>query len=157
MRYEFKVDMSKFARVLSDLPAAIERAKRVALNQIGNTIKNRAIDSFKDESLRPSPWPPRKNNADPDRPLLYKHGDMKNTIGYKVTAPDTVFVGTKAGYAKFHQTGTRNMPARPIFPVKDGNLTPDVHQVITRKVDKAFSDALPKGSIPRPIWPGSNA
>ena len=63
MRYEFKVDMSKFARVLSDLTAAIERAKRVALNQIGNTIKNRAIDSFKDESLRPSPWPPRKTGT----------------------------------------------------------------------------------------------
>ena len=157
MTIEIKVDTSGLDRILSDIPAAIERAKRVALNQIGNTIKNHSIDSFKDESLRPSPWPARKDNVDPDRPLLYKHGDMKNTIGYKLPAPDTVFVGSKADYAKYHQTGTRNMPARPIFPVKDGNLTPDVHQKIMRKVDRAFADALPKGSIPRPIWPGSNA
>ena len=142
---EIKVNTAKFEQALSDLPDAIARAQRVALNQIGNTVKNRAIDAFRQPHYRPSPWAPRKNNVDPERPLLYKHGDMLHSIAYKVTAPDTVVIGSKAEYAKFHQTGTKHMPARPFFPVdKSGNLMPDVHEKIMRKVEKAFADEIKK-------------
>ncbi len=145
MNIEVKVDTSSLEPRLADFPAALARAQRVALNQIGKIVKNRAIDAFKDPQLRPSPWAPRKNNADPKRPLLYKHGDMLHSIDYKVTAPDTVVIGSKAEYAKFHQTGTKRMPARPFFPVdKSGNLMPDVHEKIMHKVEKAFADEIKK-------------
>ena len=145
MTIEVNVDTSNLKQKLADFPEALARAQRVALNQIGNTVKNRAIDAFRQPHYRPSPWAPRKNNADPERPLLYKHGDMLHSIDYKVTAPDTVVIGSKADYAKYHQTGTKRMPARPFFPVdKSGNLMPDVHQKIMHKVEKAFADEIKK-------------
>ena len=154
MRFEIKVDTSKFARFLSDLPAAIERAKQQALRAIGAEVKSQAERSFRHPQYRASPWAPRKESKrDDGHPLLIKSGALRQSIGSKLEGTDTVVVGTDRKYARYHQTGTKNMPARPVFPVKDGNLTPRVERKVRGIVDKAFSDALPKGSIPRPIWP----
>ena len=153
MNIKINVDTSGIDRMLSDIPAAIERAKRNALEVIGNAVKNRTTEAFKEPELRTSPWPPRKNNADPDRPLLYKHGDLQQNFRSVVTGPDTVVVRTKAKYAGYHQTGTKNMPARPFFPVKDGKLTSDCMREIKEEVEDVYRKALPKGSIPRPIGP----
>ena len=156
MTFDFKVDTSKFARMLADVPAAIERAKQQALRAIGAEVKSQAELTFRHPQYRPSPWVPRKNNADPERPLLQKSGVMKRDLDSRIKGNDTVLIFTPHEYIKYHQTGTKNMPARPVFPVKDGNLTPRVERKVRGIVDKAFSDALPQGSIPRPIWPGGN-
>ena len=153
MTIEIKVDTSGIDRMLSDIPAALARAQRNALVVIGNAVKNRTTEAFKEPELRPSPWAPRKNNADPDRPLLYKHGDLQQNFRSVVTGPDTVVVRTKVEYARYHQTGTKNIPARPFFPVKDGELVPQIQNKIEKRINEAIDKELPKGSIPRPIWP----
>lgn len=53
----------------------------------------------------------------------------------KVTARRMEF-GTAVPYARFHQTGTRRMPARPIVRLSDANkadLTRMVHRYLVRK------------------------
>ena len=125
------VDTSRFDRMMADFPAAMERARRKALNQIGNTVKNRAFDAFLSPSLRPSPWPPRKDKKSTHK-LLIRSGDMRQNLRYVVTGPDTVVIGTKVKYARYHQHGTKNMPARPFFPIdRYGNLLPDVRDELT--------------------------
>ena len=87
---------------------------------------------------------PRKDHK-ATHPLLIKSGSLRQSITWRVTAPDTVVVGSDKKYATYHQFGTKNMPARPFFPIdKYGNLLPDVMRTITRKVQQAFSDELGK-------------
>ena len=157
MNVEIKVDTSGIDRMLSDISSAIERAKQQALKAIGAEVKSQAERSFRHPQYRASPWAPRKESKrDDGHPLLIKSGALRQSIGSKIEGTDTVVVGTDRKYARYHQTGTKNMPARPVFPVKDGNLTPRVQRKVKGIVDKAFADALPKGSVPRPIWPGGN-
>ena len=156
MNVEIKVDTSGIDRMLSDIPAAIERAKQQALKDIGAEVKSQAELTFRHPQYRPSPWVPRKNNADPERPLLQKSGVMKRDLDSRIKGNDTVLIFTPHEYIKYHQTGTKNMPARPVFPVKDGKLTPDCMREIKEEVEDVYRKALPKGSIPRPIWPGGS-
>ena len=145
MNIEIKVDTSKFDRMMSDFPAAMARAQRNALVVIGNVVKNRTTEAFKNPHYRPSPWAPRKNNADPERPLLYKNGDLQQNFRSVVTGPDTVVVRTKVEYARYHQTGTKHMPARPFFPVdKSGNLTPGCMREIKEEVEDIYRNEFRK-------------
>ena len=132
------IDTSKFDRAMADFPAALARAQRVALVKIGNIVENRARGAIKDPSLRPSPWAPRKK--DYKHPPLLKSTSMWRGINYKVTGPDTVVVGTPYKYAGYHQRGTKNMTARPFFPVDGrGRLMPDVMDAIVREVQDVYS------------------
>lgn len=146
MNIAIKVDTSKFDKMLAAFPEAIARAHRVALHQIGNTVKNRTTYAFKKEELRPSPWAPRKHSKrDDGHALLRRSTDMFRSIDYFVQEPDTVVIGTKVDYAKYHQFGTKNMPARPFFPLDaNGNLLPDINQKIMKKIENAFTAELKK-------------
>ena len=138
------VDTSRFDRMMADFPAAMERARRVALNQIGNTVRNRTTAAFRSPSLRPSPWAPRKDKKS-THPLLLKSTTMWRSIEYRVTGPDTVVIGSSTKYAPYHQHGTKNMPARPFFPIdKYGQIMPTVMQQITHKVQEAYAAEIRK-------------
>ena len=140
---EVHVDTSRFDRMLSDLPAAMARAQQKSLKAIGGVVKRHTVDAFRDPSLRPSPWPPRKSGG--THPLLIKSGNMRQGIGYRLQGDDTVVVGTPAKYAGYHQTGTKHMPARPFFPVdKNGNLTPRVMDDIMANVQAIYDAELEK-------------
>ena len=145
MKIEVNVDTSKFDRMMADFPAALARAQKSALEAIGAEVKSQAERAFKHPHYRPSPWAPRKNNADPERPLLYKSGSLRQSIGWKLDGDDTVVVGTDKKYAGYHQTGTKHMPARPFMPVdKNGNLLPRVQRKINKIVDEALSEEMEK-------------
>ena len=136
------VDTSRFDRMMADFPAAMERARRVALNQIGNTVRNRTTAAFRSPSLRPSPWAPRKDKKS-THPLLLKSTTMWRSIEYRVTGPDTVVIGSSTKYAPYHQHGTKNMPARPFFPIDNyGQLTPDVMRKIKADVEAAYKEEI---------------
>jgi phage gpG-like protein len=138
---EIKADTSRFDRTMADFPAAMARARRVALLKIGSIVKTHARDAIKGKALRPSVWPPRKKAY--KHPPLRKTTHMWNSIDSKMTAPDTVVVGTPHEYAIYHQFGTKRMPARPFFPVdKYGSLTPDMARKIDQIIGKAYSEAL---------------
>ena len=140
---EVHVDTSRFDRMLSDMPAAMARAQQKSLKAIGGVVKRHTVDAFRDPSLRPSPWPPRKSGG--THQLLIKSGDLRDNFRAVVTRPDTVTVGTKVKYAGYHQTGTKHMPARPFFPVdKNGNLTPGVMDDIMENVQAIYDKELEK-------------
>lgn len=143
------IDTSQLDKKLIDLKSKVPVALRAGVERslvvIGNLVKNRATDAFKNPALRPSPWAPRKNNADPGRPLLYKSGDLMRNFRSVVTGPGTVVVGTKVKYARYHQHGTKKMPARPFLPVdKSGQLTPDCMREIKEEVEKSVAEELGK-------------
>ena len=145
MKIEVNVDSSKLERALSDIPEAMARAQRNALTKIGDEVKSEAEQTFRHPQMRPSPWAPRKNNADPERPLLQKSGVMKRDIDKKIEGNDTVVIFTPHEYIKYHQFGTKHMPARPVFPIdKQGKLTPRVLRKIKKIVEEALAEELEK-------------
>ena len=138
-----KVDTSRFDRMMSDFPAAMARAKRVALEEIGSLVKGHARDAIKGKAERPSQWAPRKKNYK-HAPLL-KSTFMWGGIKHRITGPDTVVIGTPYEYAKYHQLGTKKMPARPFFPVdKAGRLTPRIERKIRADIEAAYQSELRK-------------
>ena len=139
-----KVDTSKFDRMMSDFPAAMARARTRALKDIGQHVASDATEAFRTASLRPSPWAPRKDKK-ATHPLLIKSGNLRQSIRWRLSGPDTVVVGSPMKYAPYHQLGTKKMPARPFFPVdKAGRLTPRIMRKIQADVQKAYTAELRK-------------
>lgn len=168
MNFEIKVDTSGIDRMLADIPAAVERAKTQALKDIGADVVSRTQMAFRHPQVRPEPWEPRKptyivkvnkktgekTKKLDDHPLLIKSGALHQSIfWFKIHGDDRVTIMSDKNYAWYHQTGTKNMPARPFFPVKDGELVPQIQNKIEKRINEAIDKELPKGSIPRPIWP----
>ena len=133
------VDTSRFDRMLHDIPAALARAQRNALKGIGAHVASEATRAFRYPSLRPSPWAPRKDKK-AKHPLLIKSGSLRQSMSWRIAAPDTVQIGSDRKYAGYHQFGTKRMPARPFFPIdKSGRLTPRMEKKINADVEKAFA------------------
>ena len=168
MNITIKVDTSGIDRMLSDIPAAIERAKHQALKDIGADVVSRTQMAFRHPQVRPEPWEPRKptyivkvnkktgkkTKKLDDHPLLIKSGALRQSFfWFKIHGDDSVTIMSDRKYAGYHQTGTKNMPARPFFPVKDGELVPQIQKKIGKRIYEAIDKELPKGSVPRPIWP----
>ncbi len=142
------IDTLDLTRKLADFPEALARAQQNALKVIGNEVKNHTTEAFRNASLRPSPWAPRKDRK-ATHPLLIRSGDLRDNFRAVVTGPDTVVVGTKVKYAGYHQHGTKNMPARPFFPIDaDGQLTSaamrdikdNVEAIYKKEIDKVFGN-----------------
>lgn len=138
------IDTSNLTRKLADFQEALARAQRNALKVIGNVVKNHTTEAFRDPNYRPSPWAPRKDKK-ATHPLLIRSGDLRQNFRSVVTGPDTVVVGTKVKYAGYHQFGTKNMPARPFFPIDaDGQLTPTVQRDIKDNVEAIYKKEIDK-------------
>jgi phage gpG-like protein len=145
---DVKIDTSRFDRMMSDLPGAMARAQKRALEDIGTAVESRATRAFKNPNLRPATWAPRKpSKHDDGHPLLIKHprGGLWKSITHRLEGADTVVVGSDKEYAGYHQTGTKHMPARPFFPVDaNGRLVPEMERKIQRVARKAYEDELKK-------------
>ena len=140
------IDTSDLTRKLADFPAALARAQRKALDYIGSRVASDATRAFKNASLRPSPWAPRKDTK-ATHPLLIKHpeGGLWKSIDHRLEGEDTVVIGTDKEYAIYHQQGTKNMPARPFFPIdKYGQLTPRIMRKIKADVEAAYKEEIDK-------------
>ena len=144
MTIEVYIDSSKFDRMMADFPAKIASAKKRALMAIGQAVASRATLAFRSSMFRPSPWAPRKKPGD-GHPLLIRSGHLRQSISWKLDGDDAVVVGTSQKYAKYHQYGTKKMPARPFMPVdKTGRLMPDVERKIRKFVDMAIAEEFEK-------------
>ena len=142
IKVEVRFDTSRLDRLLHDMPVALARAQHKALAAIGAHVASEATRAFRDATLRPSPWAPRKDKKS-THPLLIKSGALRQSISWRVTAPDTVVVGSDKKYASYHQFGTKRMPARPFFPVdRNGQLTPRMMRKINADIEKAFTSEL---------------
>ena len=137
------LDTSRFDRMMSDFPAAMARARRAALLQIGKTIKIHTREAFNEPSKRPSPWTPRKSGG--KHPLLIRSGDLRQSIRSRLSGSDTVVVGAPMKYAAYHQMGTKKMPARPFFPFsQSGQLTPAMDRKIKGILERVCREELGK-------------
>jgi len=138
------IDTSDLARKLADFPEALARAQQNALKVVGNVVKNHTTEAFRDASLRPSPWAPRKDRK-ATHPLLIKSGTLQKKIHWRLNGSGAVVIGSPMKYAPYHQLGTKKMPARPFFPVdKAGRLTPRIMRKIQADVQRAYEAELRK-------------
>ena len=138
------VDTSEVDDLLAAVPGALARAQQTALKAIGTYVSSDATRAFRDASLRPSPWAPRKDGK-ATHPLLIKSGSLRQSVRHRLEGADTVVVGSDKEYARYHQEGTKHMPARPFFPVDEhGQIMPTVMQQITHKVQEAYAAEIRK-------------
>jgi hypothetical protein len=86
----------------------------------------------------PAKWPPLspkykryKERVRPGAPLLVFNGTMKAGFGYDVRGRGDLFIRNTQEYARYHQTGTRKMPARKWL-----QLTEDDYTVLRRYTQK---------------------
>ena len=140
------VDTAQLDKKLADFPARMAAAQKRALQAIGQLVASRATQAFRTASFRPSPWAPRKpSKRDDGHPLLIKSGTLRQSISWKLDGTDTVVIGSSQKYAIYHQGGTKNMPARPFFPIDGhGKLTPSTAGKISRTVERIYVDELGK-------------
>ena len=141
---EVKVDTSKFDRAMADFPVRIAQAQSRALWYIGQAVASRAQQAFRTATFRPAKWEPRKRKGD-GHPLLIRSGNLRQSITWRFNGDDAVVVGSPAKYARYHQFGTKRMPARPFFPFDEqGRLTAGMKTKIDRNVDRIFREELVK-------------
>lgn len=141
------VDVSRLTRAKRDLagfPEAMARAKKRALEDVGQAFASRAKLAFRTEALRPARWAPRKPSKNDDgHPLLIRSGALRQSIGWRLEGADAVAIGTDKKYAAHHQHGTKKMPARPFFPIDgNGRLVPEMERKVVRAVERAVGEAL---------------
>ena len=141
---EIKADTSRFDRAMADFPVRIAQAQSRILWYVGQAVASRAQQAFRTASFRPSPWAPRKDKK-AKHPLLIRSGNLRQSITWRFKSNDTVVAGTSTKYARYHQMGTKHMPARPFFPVDaQGRLTDSMLKKINRNVDRICREELGK-------------
>ena len=140
------LDTSRFDRMMSDFPVRMAAAKRRALAAIGTEVTSRTTLAFRTASMRPAPWAPRKpSKRDDGHPLLIRSGGLQKNFRSEVTGHDTVVVGTMVEYARYHQFGTKKMPARPFFPFdKAGRIVPAMERKIKGILERVCREELGK-------------
>lgn len=85
-------------------------------------------------SVEGEQWAPRKRRY--YHPLLEKTGKTRRSLRSK-TRGTNVVTSVSPPYARFHQSGTRKMPARPFFPVGDA-----LPSVWTARIRKTINDHI---------------
>tara|TARA_R100001129_G_scaffold172248_1_gene142812 strand:- start:74 stop:565 length:492 start_codon:yes stop_codon:yes gene_type:complete len=97
-------------------------------------------------------WPPLspayaawKSRHFPNRPLLVLRGHLRDSLTnessrqmvFNRAGGRQLIIGTRIKYAKFHQYGTKKMPARPFVKVDQG-LVNDWAKEMRKDVEKAM-------------------
>ena len=144
IKAEVRFDTSRLDRMLHDFPSALARAQRRALEAAGQLVASRTTLAFRDPKLRPSPWAPRKDGKS-KHPLLIKSGALRQSIKWRLAGTNAVVVGSDKKYGPYHQFGTKNMPARPFFPIDaHGRLVPEMARKINRTIERIYAEELGK-------------
>lgn len=153
------------------MAVADSREVRSAMAAAGaKVLASMATDAFRNEKLRPAPWPPlaastlarvgskaaanrktakararAKAKAAADRKPLYDSGALSQSMR-PVSSGETFGVASDRPYAVFHQYGTKKMPARPFIPAPGDpgaeKLTPAAEKAVAEAAQAAFDAAL---------------
>lgn len=139
---------------------AAENPRR-ALQAAGQYIAGRSTRAFNEPKLRSAPWKPlaastvkakvasaiktartKAQKIKAQRAggaILKANGVLWHSIRITSLTRNSVSIGTDRLYAKFHQLGTKHIPARPFLPfTAQGRLVPDAR----RRVESAMRRAL---------------
>lgn len=116
-----------------DLRRALRAAKNPmpALRAAGTVVVEMTKRAFNEPALRPSPWAALKPETKAQKRKAGKSSAMLKRDGLLWRSPRLAMQGRKVSvvtdrhYARYHQLGTRSIPARPFFPWgKNGRMTP---------------------------------
>ncbi len=117
---------------------------RLALS-VARVVRRAGDDAFRVSGAPYAPWAPRKDKTKTHRLLQLSTALRKSLVA--VAQGSGAAVVSDRTYARFHQTGTKHMPARPFIPVdQDGRLA----DVVAEKVNAAIRiriDLLRKGTV----------
>lgn len=109
-------DMRPF---FSKVEPIVQKAKEQQFSSAGSYLAER--------------WAPRKGGG--AWPLLNKTGKMKGSFKTKSKTNDQMVYGSSSNYYKYHQLGTRKMPARVILNINT-RLSGIVHKEFKAYIDK---------------------
>lgn len=129
--------------ITPSLSALAEPAlRRRCVQAMATVVESLAVRAFDEPSLRPTGWPARKPSK-ASNPLLIQSGNMRQSIHTQVLGDDSATVGTPAVYGAAHQLGSKkkNIPARPFFPVVEGQLTGNADAECRDVVDALIGSA----------------
>lgn len=127
---------------------AVQKPRRV-LKAAGLVVEARAKRAFDDPALRPAAWRAlkpatikakmRKNLSSA---ILKANGVLWRSIRITDLTSTTVKIGSDRFCAKFHQLGTKRMPARPFLPfTPEGRLVPDAKSRVEAAMRRALERA----------------
>jgi len=133
--------LERLAANLAELGQVPSRAAASAADELGAIVQmqfDAGVDPYGDA------WAPLAESTiakGRDEPPLTDSGSMASGIQVRPARGAGIEFTVEAEYAQFHQTGTRNMPARKILPDGD-ELPPHWDEVIERSVNDAFEKQM---------------
>ena len=141
VQISFKISKDTISRdLLRKLKAAAN--PKPALEAAGRVVVQRTNRAFDEPGVRPAPWQAlaastlaRKAKEEQDMVILKAEGDLWKSARITEVSRSSVTVGTHSPYAKFHQLGTKRMPARPFFPF---NKSGQLEEKAARRVEDAI-------------------
>lgn len=133
------------------------QGRRTVTRSMARAFYEQTLGNFGVSGIdRPHSWPAlsegykkylrKKSFGTPLVPTLLRRGTLMNSIRIQ-TNTDSTSVYTDNPYAAVHQFGfdSRGIPARPYFPVVNGELTPSANQKVqnaaTQEIVRIVRDA----------------
>lgn len=125
--------------------------RRQVHEAMGLVVKSRTERTWGDPSMRPSTWAPLKPSTARQKQRQGKASGIlqRNQILMRawslVSDSQRAVVGTAQFYAKFHQSGTKTIPARPMLPFSaNGEMTPEAKAQVQRAAELAIRAVIRK-------------
>lgn len=120
--FTIKIERNDIKRDLARAMAKVRNPERL-MQAIGIGLVGLAKESFNNASLRPAPWPDKKDGT--RATLKSREATLWRSLKVQSFSANEVKIGSDRPYASIHQLGgkTRPMPARPYFPFKGDELT----------------------------------
>jgi phage gpG-like protein len=121
---------------------------RKALESMGLVCVSLAQRSFTEASARPTTWPPLSPKTIKEKAKLgygstplVREGQLARTPRIVSVTDKNVVVGSDRADAKYHQLGTKTIPARPFFPFdpETGKPTDKARRLILAAAKRTLS------------------
>ena len=142
----FTIDVSPLRAKLRAIGSVA--AARMAARSGANAAVQQVGLAFRTEGAHyGAKWAPRKAStvkARTPKPILRDTGTLMKSFFVADGGGDAFAVATPVRYAKYHETGTSEMPARPVMPFdKDGNpRSPAVERAVRRAMEARIQSLL---------------
>lgn len=87
------------------------------LRQIGLTVEEQTVNHFQQQAGPDGAWAPTKRGGQ----ILVDTGTLRGSINHAVHGSDSVEIGTRVYYGKYHQFGTKRTPARAFLGLTESD------------------------------------
>ena len=127
---------------LDKIQQGIKKQKQTLVpNEVAKVAIKDFKDNFKEQGFDGDPWAKRKKAK--NYPILNNTGKLKNSIKAIIKTFRKIIITATADYAKYHQSGTGDIPARPFIGQSD-DLTIKTEKEIIKILDKTIKINLKK-------------